>query len=113
MTKKILIVEDDPILAFSLTLLVEEELGCTALNVPTVAQAWEIVGKGVDCALLDVEVTDGITYPLASFMLQNDIPVIFVSGSDRTKVPREIAHAPFLAKPVAETKLLETAREYL
>ena len=112
MEKKILIVEDDPFIAAHLTMLVEDELGYVPLSTPTVEQAWELIAAGIDGALLDVEVGDGNTYPLAQFMLRNDIPVIFVSASDPDKVPRDIRDTPFLPKPVHEGRILGAARKY-
>lgn len=113
MGKRILIVEDDPLVAAFLVLLMENALDCAVINVPSVQRARLLVDAGVDFALLDVEVEDGATYDLAIDMAHNDIPVAFFSGSDPSKVPREIAHAPFLRKPAQDTEILALARRYL
>src|SRR6187200_3470545 len=109
MGKKVLIVEDNPLLAAFLSILVEDELGCTALSAPSVCKARELVESGVDFALLDVEVEDGVTYDLATDMLQLDIPVVFVSATEPRELPREIAMTPFLKKPFLDTELLSVA----
>jgi CheY-like chemotaxis protein len=113
MTKKVLIVEDNPLIAAVLEMLVEDELGCVAVSAPSVGKARNLIESGVDMALLDVEVEDGVTYGLATDCLQNDIPVIFVSGSEPGKRPREIAHTPFIRKPFCDADLLSVARKYV
>lgn len=113
MSKTVLIVEDDPLLASFLTMLVEEELGCEVVTAPSVAKARALAKSGIDFAFLDVEVEDGVTYDLARDITQKEIPFVFVSGSDPRMVPREVAHAPFLQKPVPNSKLLAVARRYV
>jgi DNA-binding response OmpR family regulator len=113
MSKRVLIVEDDPWIAMFLTMLVEDELGCVVVSAPSVAKARSLVNSGIDFALLDVEVEDGVTYDLAIDISHNEIPLAFVSGSDPRKVPHEIAHAPFLRKPVPDSELLALARRYI
>ena len=113
MSKKVLIVEDDPLLAEFLALLIEDELGCVAVNAPSVAKARPLLNSGIDLALLDVEVEDGATYDLAIDMSRQKIPLAFISGSDPAKVPREIADAPFLRKPAPNSTILALARRYV
>jgi CheY-like chemotaxis protein len=113
MTKKILIVEDNPLIAAVLEMLVEDELGCVAVRAASVGKARSLLERGVDVALLDVEVEDGVTYELATDCLQHDIPVIFISASEPAKVPREIAHTPFIKKPFRDADLLSVARKYV
>jgi DNA-binding response OmpR family regulator len=113
MTKKVLIVEDDPLIAAFLSMLVEDELGCAVVSAPSVEKARRLAEGGIDFALLDVEVEDGRTYDLARDITESDIPFAFVSGSDPRQVPDDVSHAPFLRKPVPNSELLALARRYV
>ena len=113
MTKNVLIVEDNPLLADAYASVVEEELGCAAITAASSSEAFSLLDEPIDLALLDVEVTDGVTYPLAEHMLQRNIPVVFVSGSDPARVPQQLARTPFLRKPLLPAELLAAAKHYL
>jgi len=113
MTKNVLIVEDNPLLADDYAAVVGEGLGCTALTAASSSQALSLIETPISLALLDVEVADGVTYPLAARLLQRKIPVVFVSGSNPAKVPDQLAQTPFLRKPVLPFELLAAARTYL
>jgi CheY-like chemotaxis protein len=102
MKKRVLIVEDNPVIADAVAELVEESLDCDTL-----------MDAQVDFGILDVEVADGLTYPLAARMMQHQIPFLFMSGSDPKKVPSELASAPFLRKPVPPDTLLTAAQRCL
>ncbi len=111
--KRVLIVEDNPIIAGSVAALVEDSLDCDTLVVATVEEAMALLDVHVDLGILDVEVADGLTYPLAARMLQHQIPFLFVSGSDPKIVPSDLASAPFLRKPVPSVALVTAAQRCL
>jgi DNA-binding NtrC family response regulator len=113
MKKRVLIVEDNPLIADAVAVLVEESLDCDTLMVPTVEEAMALLDAQVDLGILDVEVVDGLTYPLAARMMQHQIPFLFMSGSDPKKVPSDLASAPFLRKPVPPDALLTAAQRCL
>lgn len=113
MKKIVLIVEDNPLIASAAAMLVEDVLHCTAISSSTVGEAMELLNNRVDLAILDVEVTDGLTYPLALRMLQLGIPFLFASGTDPKSVPSDLAPARFLRKPVAPATLLAAAQNCL
>jgi len=112
-TKNVLIVEDNPLLADAYASIVEDTLGCAALTAASSSEAFSLLEAAIDLALLDVEVSDGVTYPLAEHILARNIPVVFVSASDPAKVPRQLAQAPFLRKPILPSDLLAAAKRYL
>jgi CheY-like chemotaxis protein len=113
MTKNVLIVEDNPLLAESYVSIVEDMLGYETVTASSTSEAFSLLGAPIHLALLDVEVADGVTYPLAAHILERDIPVVFVSGSDPAKVPDQLARVPFLRKPILPSALLAAARPYL
>ena len=113
MSKNILIVEDNPLLAEAYVSIIEDALGYGAVTAASSGEAFSLLEAPICLALLDVEVTDGVTYPLAAHILERNIPVVFVSGSDPSKVPDQLAQLPFLRKPVLPSALLAAARPYL
>lgn len=113
MTKNVLIVEDNPLLADTYASIVEDTFGCAALTAASSSEAFSLLEAPIDLALLDVEVADGVTYPLAEHILERDIPVVFVSGTDPGKLPQRLAQAPFLRKPILPSELFAAAKRYL
>ena len=96
---RILILEDDPLTALDLQLLVE---GCGHEVVglcETLEEARTCIGDGLDFAFLDVDLPDGKSFPLAERLEAGRIPFVFVSASARSELPASLRHAPFIAKP--------------
>jgi DNA-binding response OmpR family regulator len=112
MGKRVLIVEDDELVGDHLAELLREQLAC----VPLVARASGeglSLADGVDFGILDIEVSDGVTFPLAAKLRERGIPFAFVSARDPARLPPEFAGAPYLRKPVSAPQLLAVAREHL
>ena len=112
MRKRVLIVEDDEVVADHLAALVREKLGCVPV-VSNSSRAALARVDSVDFGFLDVKVADGDIFPLASRLRAQGVPFVFVSATDPAGVPRELAQAPFLRKPVAAPRLLSVARQHL
>jgi DNA-binding NtrC family response regulator len=110
---RVLIVEDDPLIASAVAMMVESELACESVTAPSVAKAADLIDARTSLGVLDVEVADGLTFPLALQLLRRGIPCVFVSGSDPARVPPELALTPFLRKPVSPRDLMAAARQYL
>ncbi|WP_421997744.1 response regulator [Reyranella sp.] len=114
MARIVLILEDDPLVATVMASSIEDAFeGCTACIATSVAEAGQLAGSRVDCALLDVEVADGRSYPFAAKLQEQRIPLIFVSGTSPHAVPAELAAIPFLQKPVGMNDVLTAMRHYL
>ncbi len=96
---KILILEDEPLVALDLEALVCQTAPSDVRWMSSVRDAREVAEDGVDLAILDVEVEDGVTYDFARSLHDDGTPFIFVSGSKPEDVPPELRHAPFIAKP--------------
>jgi DNA-binding NtrC family response regulator len=111
--RRVLIVEDDPLIASAVAMIVETELAYESITAHSIARAAELIDARTSLGFLDVEVEDGLTFPLALQLLRRGIPCVFVSGSDPAKVPPELALTPFLRKPVSSQGLMAAARQYL
>jgi hypothetical protein len=76
------------------------------LAVASVSEAMKIIPDKIELAILDIEVIDGMSYPAARKLIQNDIPVIFVSANAKAFLPDDLKDVPFLAKPFVPRNLV-------
>ena len=62
-----------------------------------------------DIAILDVQLGDGVVYPLAEQMMAEDVTVIFHSGQlTPNEVARRFPHAQALSKPCPPAAVIDT-----
>jgi CheY-like chemotaxis protein len=97
---RVLIVEDEGMVAIMLEEMLEE-LGCeVAASVATVARAEEAVrSTPVDVALLDVNLAGETTIDFAHRLARHPIPFVFSTGYGIAGVPLDLRDRPVLAKP--------------
>lgn len=96
---RILVLEDEPIIAMALEELLEEE-GAQPLVAGSLDQADEALAAGVfDGAILDINVHGQKSYPIARELMHRAVPFVFASGYGDTVHPDEFAHVPNVAKP--------------
>lgn len=112
MRKRILIVEDDEVVADHLAAMVREKLGCVPIVSATSGDAWRRADR-IAFGFLDIKLGDGDVFELANRFRQEGVPFVFVSATDPAGVPQELAAAPFLRKPVSPPHLLDAARRHL
>ncbi|WP_342359887.1 response regulator [Terrarubrum flagellatum] len=96
---RILILEDEPLIALDLETLVAAAAPSEVCWSPSIAKARQLIAEQIDFALLDIDVEDGKTFEFARLLNQNGTPFAFVSGSKVDEVPLELRHAAFIAKP--------------
>lgn len=96
---RILILEDDPLIALDLQLIVEDEGHEVIGPCASVAEARDHAGRGIDLALLDVDLPDGKSFDLAAGLIGRGVRVSFVSASTRAELPAHLGHIAFIAKP--------------
>ena len=80
---RLLLVEDEPLVAFDAEHLLSEEDYHIVATVDRVAQAVRIIGEEseIDLVLVDVELTDGSGIDVARAAAARGIPVLFVTGN--------------------------------
>jgi CheY-like chemotaxis protein len=96
---RILIVEDERMLAIDLEDIVNGLMEAEVVIVPSVSEAREALSGEIAFAFLDVNVTGGTTFSLASELLDQSIPFAFVSSSRQKDLPLHLRVVPFSAKP--------------
>lgn len=102
-----LVVEDEPILALDLEILLKS-LGATDVHIAaTTKDAWELLrSEPFDLCLLDYYLDDGTSGSVAKLIAEAKIPFIFMSG-DRDFIVklRDIDHMNTLQKPFSHKDL--------
>lgn len=64
-----------------------------------------------DCAVLDVNLGDGASFVLAQELRARKVPILFLTGYDRSVIPREFEGVALLKKPLESTHLLRAVAE--
>jgi DNA-binding NtrC family response regulator len=102
MTPRILVADDDALLSMLIGDWLNEA-GCDIVGpVSSVANALELVaqeGHLLDGARIDLQLTDGNSYPLADVLAQRGIPYAFVTGHGVGGLAPAYRQALTLSKP--------------
>jgi len=98
--RRILIVEDDPMVALDLEAIVVGATNADVAVAHSVKEARRVLREAAfDAALLDIDVLDGKTFPVAYLLAERGTPFAFVSGASQEDVPPPLRQVPFLPKP--------------
>ena len=98
--KRILIVEDEPLIAMLLEDFLESLGHEVHAHCETLADAVETIeAGGFDAAVLDVNLRGEHVWPAASLMREKSLPFVIASGGHVEEPPPELAHVPMLANP--------------
>lgn len=98
--KRILIVEDSPVVGpFTADLL--EELGCVVVGpAPNMAAAWELIdSETVDGAMMDVHIRGERIFPLCEALAAQGVPFVLTSGYADWSMAEKWERRPRLQKP--------------
>jgi DNA-binding response OmpR family regulator len=109
---KILVVEDEPLLAMTLADLLTDA-GCTVAGpAASLKQGMRLVEQeAVDGAILDVNLGGEMVFPLADALVERSIPFVYVTGYG--KLLRACNHGrPVLQKPYNNQQLLKIVGEW-
>src|SRR4051794_18498580 len=93
--RRVLIVEDDPLIASAVAMIVETELAYESITAHSIARAAELIDARTSLGFLDVEVEDGLTFPLALQLLRRGNSFVFLSGRGAAQSPPPIRPTPF------------------
>ena len=105
---RLLIVEDEYIVAEELRRRLDEAGARVLGPVPSVAAALALVGRdGVDGAVLDVNLGAEHAFALADELLRRHLPFVFLTGYTRVNLPLRFSRVPLLEKPVDLDSLAE------
>lgn len=99
--KRILIVEDEPLIAFQLQADLEDDGFSIVGPVGTLAQGLAAAtNEAFDAALVDVSLGDALSTPIADQLIRRDMPFAFATGyTDMQLLPAHLRRVPRINKP--------------
>lgn len=111
---RVLIVEDDPLLATEMAEVLQEA-GFDVLGPAlTLLQAHELLEDATcDAAVLDVNVGSETSEPIAAELRDKGTPFLTVSGASRDHQPNVLRSAPAVTKPLKKERLIAEIKRLL
>jgi DNA-binding response OmpR family regulator len=98
--KRILIVEDEPLIALDLETVVTDHEGIVVGPVGSIAQASLIAAtEPIDGAILDLRLGGELALSVAERLRARKIPFVIHSGQADTTLPRNWPAVPVISKP--------------
>ena len=103
---KVLVVEDEPLIAFDIASMLDS-LGCDTVGpVARLSDALSIVEtETFDCAILDINVRGGYITPVAEILLDRHVPVLLATGYSDGAIPCTLLGQARLTKPYTSEQL--------
>lgn len=102
----ILVLEDEPIIAFALEDILIEE-GARVELVQSQEQAAALLdSRSFHCAILDVNVHGEKSYPIAERLQSMGIPIVFATGYGKTIHPESFEGIPTVTKPYSPQEIV-------
>lgn len=101
---RLLLVEDEYVLALCLADLLED-LGADVLGpVASVADALDLIDKApeIDGAILDINLGGEVVFPVADRLLARQVPFAFASAHDPHLMPARFRDVTLCSKPIDE-----------
>jgi DNA-binding response OmpR family regulator len=114
MEAKVLIVEDEPIVAFEMEDILREAgfeiVGCVGSLGKALAT---LSNTDCDIAVLDANLRGESIAPVAKALYERGRPFLFVSGYERVYLPEAFLDVPLLSKPFEPSELITAVRRLL
>lgn len=107
--RRILIVEDDYLVATALAAVIEAQGAVIAGPVGSVGTALALIARDgrIDAALLDIHLGREAAYPVADVLRGLGVPMVFTTGYESADLPPALAAVPTLQKPTTAGRLLQ------
>ena len=114
--KQMLVVDDEPLLAYDLADVLQLYGARIAGAYTALDDAVQLIesGERIDCAVLDIQIGNREVWPCARRLRDRGIPFLFVSALCGIRpLPDGFADRPCLPKPLNPIQLRETLRRLL
>lgn len=113
-SRQIMIIEDEYLLASELGEVLKSAGAKVIGPVPTSARAKALIERSrPDCIVSDINLSGESVFPFARWALAMGLPMLFVSGYDRTSLPPDLAAVELIRKPVDLTRLVSSVQEMI
>ncbi len=104
---RVLIVEDEPLIAADIELVLAEDGHVIVATAATVEHALALAAREtVDAVVLDANLAGKSAEPVAQFLIERKVPFVGISGYSHDQRPHSFASAPFLSKPFRPSLLI-------
>ena len=99
---RILVVEDEYLLADELALELADEGAVVLGPAPSVKRALGLLAaeESLDGAILDLNLGGESAFPVADALIGRSVPLVFTTGYDAGAIPERFAHIPRCEKPI-------------
>jgi CheY-like chemotaxis protein len=107
--QRVLVVEDEFLVALDMTQMIEERGGTVIGPAGNFDRAMALArSQMIDGAILDVNLDKRDSFPVADTLLARGIPVVFATGYDGLLLPERFVDTPKLTKPFTEAAVERT-----
>ncbi|MBR7619093.1 response regulator [Phenylobacterium sp. 20VBR1] len=109
---RVLVVEDEPLIGMDIEDAVEG-LGHEVIGpIAELDEALEVAANAaLGCAILDINIRGGHSYPVADMLLKRGLPVLLLSGYGEQTLPKRLQKEARLSKPFTGAQLDKEIRE--
>ena len=105
---KVLVLEDDALLAIDLAEMIAEMGHEVVGPFHTARSALDaLTREGCDVAILDFNLGEGTSEPVADSLIDRGINFTFLTGHSRSYLPEHLQAHPILEKPVTQARLAQ------
>lgn len=110
--RRVLVAEDEAATA----LMIEDtlkEAGCIVVGpAASVHDALALIeNEAIDCAILDIELIDGKSDPVAEALIRRGLGFVFATGYDSSAIEPQYASAPLIGKAFDFRELLDAVAD--
>lgn len=111
---RVLVVEDAPLIAAELAEELEIAGAIVIGPAPNLTKALALARQEeLDAAVLDLNLGDALSFPVADLLFEKNVPFLFTTGYDDGAVPELYAVATKLSKPVVAGEVIATLVEVI
>jgi len=104
--RRVLLVEDEALVAMMIQECLTEYGHSVVGPIGRAAEALAAAKQGeFDAAILDINLSDGMAYPVAEILSQRGVPFAFVTGYEADTVDERFSNVPVLQKPIERQML--------
>jgi DNA-binding NtrC family response regulator len=112
--RRILLVEDEVMVAMLLETILEDEKCTTVGPFGDVSSALAAARREtVDAAVLDINLAGEMVFPVAEALAERGVPFLLLSGYGATALPQDRRHWPVCDKPFKSDELVSVLRRLI
>jgi CheY-like chemotaxis protein len=105
-SRRVLLVEDEALVAMMIQEFLREYGRAVVGPISTASEALVTAQAGdFDGAILDINLGDGMAYPVAEILSARGVPFVFLTGYEADTVDERFSQVPVLQKPIERQML--------